>query len=697
MKLKQQNANVLKIATLLATAGLFAIVSPAAIAADPYPNKQAAKDANVPVKPSEDSGLNSVAISDSYTAGGALASGFNSVAVGVEAEALKQYTIAVGSEAKAKVNSAIAIGQEAVSEGVSDVAIGAKTSSAGGSGIAMGYGAQVTTGAQGGTAVGAGSSAEAVHATALGIDSHATGVKSTAIGVHAKASHSDTLAVGNDSIASGERSIAIGGAAVATSRVGIAIGVQANASGGSGVALGRGAKAQDEFSVAIGSAAQTEAATKVTEAEVNGITYSGFAGSENIATVSFGTAGETGIKRSLVNVAAGRISETSTDAINGSQLYLVANQVGDNKIDIEGNKTNIAKNAEEIAKGLNFEDKAGNSTNTKLGGTLQIHNGSDNTVVTVSEGNVTIDVAQDQNLNSTTYENVVISKTGLDLGGTKATNMADGVVSADSKDGVNGSQLHATNVKVEKNAGDIVTNAGNIAKNAGDIAKLDKRVTQHDTDIKAAKTEVVAGRNVSVNKSVGKNGQDIYEVNANAPTLQAGKNIQLETIEMEGTPVGYVINAVAEKTTVVGDGQYITVSTNQIDGGTEYKVQLDSTINDRLNQVEVNKAAIATNTASINGLNGRVSHVEHKLNQLQEADKELKAGVAGAMAMAGIDRPNEANKSLVGLSVGGYDGQHAVALGYATNSDNNKWSVKGTVSFDTQKNVGYNTSVMYQW
>lgn len=78
-------------------------------------------------------------------------------------------------------------------------------------------------------------------------------------------------------------------------------------------------------------------------------------------------------------------------------------------------------------------------------------------------------------------------------------------------------------------------------------------------------------------------------------------------------------------------------------------------------------------------------------------NKDLRAGIAGATAIGFLQRPNEAGKSIVSAAVGGYRGQQAVAVGYAHNSDNNKWSIKTGVSVNTRKDVNWGGSVGYQW
>ena len=172
-------------------------------------------------------------------------------------------------------------------------------------------------------------------ATALGRQSAATGGASTAIGSGAQASAQNATALGGGANASGNTSIAIG--------------AQSKASEGQSVAIGRGAVADTSDSVALGSYSKTEAAVGTSSATVNGVTYGGFAGAAPVGTVSVG---DTGAERTITNVAAGRITSTSTDAINGSQLYQVASQANGNSTQINNINNRIDDMDKDLRAGI---------------------------------------------------------------------------------------------------------------------------------------------------------------------------------------------------------------------------------------------------------------------------------------------------------------------------------------------------------
>jgi autotransporter adhesin len=120
-----------------------------------------------------------------------------------------------------------------------------------------------------------------------------------------------------DSSASGTDSVAIGPQSVASGTSSLAAGLGSAATGQGAVALGQGAQANNANDVALGSGSVTQAAVATTGTDIQGQHYS-FAGTAPVGTVSVGAAGA---ERTITNVAAGRISASSTDAINGSQLY----------------------------------------------------------------------------------------------------------------------------------------------------------------------------------------------------------------------------------------------------------------------------------------------------------------------------------------------------------------------------------------
>ena len=478
-------------------------------------------------------GANSSATNASTALGdGSKATGLNATALGWNANAAGRADVFIGKQAGAGTAntsnfSNIGIGEGAVrnagsaTKDVNNI-IGIGTGAAEGiqanHNIAMGAHANGTgagaaaVNTTNNVAIGERTRASGGNSIAVGNRTKAEGVAAIALGVAANAAGQNGFAAGQNTVASESGTIAIGGApqaasaAQATGVQGVAIGQQSQASHTASLALGKGAKAKHNNAVALGADSETETAVGTTSATVNGITYSGFAGTAPTSTVSVGNGS---LKRTVTNVAAGRINKTSTDAINGSQLYLTQEKIG-----------NIGNTTKNILGGNAAMDADGNLTMTNIGGTGKntIHeaiqaannnanaanagfkiaaNGdaagitadnktikpdetltikgtgtgafsnydSDNIQTQVSaDGTVTVGLKKDLTVNSVTAGDSKldtngltitggpsVTKTGIDAGSKKITNVADGTIAANSKDAINGGQLHTALNNINSN------------------------------------------------------------------------------------------------------------------------------------------------------------------------------------------------------------------------------------------------------
>ena len=272
-------------------------------------------------------------------------------------------------------------------------------------------------------AIGQAAKASGQNSNAYGSQANASGTSSLAVGTGSVASGDSAVAIGNDSTVTGGSAVAIGASATSTGKWSTALGDSANAKGEKSVALSKDSYAKDDNSVALGSGTITRSATQENTATVNGITYSGFAGNTPVAVVSVGsdktetytppdhsTPGRTVTitphTRQIINVGAGEISATSTDAINGSQLYMIADQVGKNKTRID----NIR------ARSTDVKVKAGDNIN------VQEAYDDANQVRTY-----TVSTTKDIKADSYTVNNssVQINQNGINAGDKNITNVAD--------------------------------------------------------------------------------------------------------------------------------------------------------------------------------------------------------------------------------------------------------------------------------
>uniref|UniRef100_UPI0035A09618 hypothetical protein n=1 Tax=Glaesserella sp. TaxID=2094731 RepID=UPI0035A09618 len=319
--------------------------------------------------------------------GGSVVDGAQAIAIGINAKAQKLNSVAIGNASTVTNDNATAIGVSSVAAGVQATALGALANAEADQSVAIGRGAKTistvsATGARSGggiaigrdaNASGAGASAMGINAVAvahgiaigtnanvagassisIGTGSNSSGINSVSVGARAKSLGDNTVAVGQASNASGKSAVAVGDGANSSNNQTVAVGTSSkasaqgatafgdstNASGINSLALGIASKASQENTVSIGASADASKAnaialgaasttltdaTKETQAIIGGITYDGFATRATVATGDQVSVGAAGSERQIKHVAAGNISETSTDAINGSQLYIIA-------------------------------------------------------------------------------------------------------------------------------------------------------------------------------------------------------------------------------------------------------------------------------------------------------------------------------------------------------------------------------------
>ncbi|WP_439243303.1 ESPR-type extended signal peptide-containing protein, partial [Lonepinella sp. BR2474] len=313
------------------------------------------------------------AFSASTASSGATASGSNAAAYGINANASGAQGTALGSGAKASGNQATAVGADSVATGYAAIAIGgddidqarpalAKLPEFNGS-VNMLY-------SNGSTATYVPTIASGHVATAIGVAAQASGLASNAYGINAWATGTSGIAFGTLARQSGDNSIAIGTTANAQADDAVALSPKANATGVKSLAIGYNASANQENATAIGTNAQAThigsvalGTDSVTKAYTNGKAETatswkaptdnsgvggttGTSGSQVLefagakSTTNVLSVGDSGKERQIVNVAPGQLTATSTDAVNGSQLYAVATYTGHN---IQANGANTSR------------------------------------------------------------------------------------------------------------------------------------------------------------------------------------------------------------------------------------------------------------------------------------------------------------------------------------------------------------------
>ncbi|WP_429609838.1 ESPR-type extended signal peptide-containing protein [Variovorax sp. W2I14] len=363
---------------------------------------------------------------------GTSASGQNATAVGALALASAAQAVAIGNSAKASALNAIAMGTNATADSADAVSIGNGSTATGGKAVAIGSG-NVANG-NGAVAIGDPNTATGDGAIANGKDNTATGNGSVAMG------NTNKVGGGGQDVSvpgtAAQGAVGIGFQNTVVGQGSVAIGSTSKALAAGAVAFGDTAVANNAGDVALGSGSVTATAVGTPSATINGKLYN-FQGIAPTSTVSVGAGGA---ERTITNVAAGRISGTSTDAINGSQLFATNSAIEDVAA-TAGKGWNLSANGEATPQ------------NIAPGGTADFANGS-NTTVTRTGNQIRVDVSADPVFNSVTTGNTKIDNggltivggpsvttTGINAGGTQITNVAPGVAGTD---GVNVDQLNTT-------------------------------------------------------------------------------------------------------------------------------------------------------------------------------------------------------------------------------------------------------------
>ena len=450
-----------------------------------------AKDGNIFGDGSSIDGYQSQAIGDNNHLSGEQLSavGMNNIVTGNHSHAYGGGNNVTGDQATAVGHYNLVKGHNATSIGYDNKVL---------SNEGTGVGERVEVSGLNASAFGSLAKATAESALALGSGSQATADSAVAVGNDSVASQKSSVAVGQSSKADGVFGTALGDSSNALANGSVAISVDSQAKGINSMAMGRNALTTHDNSVALGAGSVSKIEKPVNEATVQSITYSGFAGNAPVATVSVGSEGK---ERQLVNVGAGEISATSTDAINGSQLYLVADQVGKNAQGIKDNAKAIIDNTKAIQT---------NTADIRSAEALIDKNAKD-----IAENTKYIQAVEKKLPEVTAGDNVTVTSS-TDANG-KVTYT---VSSKDFQPAIDKVEAKADkNTKaIETNAKDIADNKASIADNAANISHNSARINA--VEVEAKKHSVVkAGKNTTITQTIGSKGEAVYTVDANVDHL----------------------------------------------------------------------------------------------------------------------------------------------------------------------------------
>ncbi|GEG67201.1 YadA-like family protein [Escherichia coli] len=551
-------------------------------------------------------GLNAIAVGRSSSAAGekaialgnaAKATEIMSIALGDTANASKAYSMALGASSVASEENAIALGRSSVASGTDSLAFGRQSLASAANAIAMGA---ETEAAENATAIGNNAKAKGTNSMAIGFGSLADKVNTIALGNGSQALADNAIAIGQGNKADGVDAIALGNGSQSRGLNTIALGTASNATGDKSLALGSNSSANGINSVALGA--------------------DSIADLDNTVSV-----GNSSLKRKIVNVKNGAIKSDSYDAINGSQLYAISDSV---------------------AKRLGGGSAVDVDDGTVTAPTYNLKNGSKNNVgaaLAVLDENT---LQWDQTKGKYSAAHGTSSPTASVI-----TDVADGTISASSKDAVNGSQLKATNDDVEANTANIATNTSNIATNTASIATNTTNITNltdsvgdlkddallwndaknafsaaHDKDTTSKITNVKDG-DLTAGSTDAVNGSQLKTTNDAVATNTTNIATNTSNIATNTTNISTLTETVTnlgedalkwDKDNGVFTAAHGTEATSKITNVKDADLTADSTDAVNGSQLKTTNDAVATNTTNIANNTSNISNLTETVTNLGE-------------------------------------------------------------------------------
>jgi hypothetical protein len=595
-------------------------------------------------------GTNSIAGGEYSTAAGR-----NSVAIGSSAQALRDNNFAIGSQARANGEDALAFGNGAYAESSSTIAIGKTVKAEADSTVAIG----VRTNASGNSTV------------AIGRDNSVSAANTTVIGSNngsIAADQSVVVGYNNAVVGTDPEQLVFGSNSKTQGQGAIAVGTHTEATAMDALAIGNNALADNANSVAIGSNSVTDGVVNTASASIGGKTYT-FAGTNALSTLSVGSDarssanGAANYKRTITNVAAGRISDTSTDAINGSQLNAAVKAIDKNHQDIKDTAIGLQMLGDvvadhEVAIAANKQAAADAMAEAKKHGSVVA---GDNVVVTTStnsNGGVEYKVAtkKDVDLSSASFGSVsdpvhnVITKDGMGVfdGDVDTQYKASGMV-IENRDNLDTATHDINGVTADSNnrhvafttdgidvGSQVINNvkAGVKDTDAVNYKQLKDSISTESV-VSDSRIDNIASVGVLNGKSTGDaNAQyGVYVSRTTVDAIAKGSNrfagddvikverwvapsnvADLTTFKYDGnkaatkTPLTYKANGTTE-TTMLADGLDFTNGSNttasvDANGVVKYDLNKDITVDSvKAGKVVADKANIAGVTIDSNGIN----------------------------------------------------------------------------------------------
>ncbi|WP_068449321.1 OmpA family protein [Caviibacter abscessus] len=437
---------------------------------------------------------------------------------------------------------------------------------------------------------------------AIGDYSFAKKGVSMAIGHYAVAKENSAMAIGVGALASGEKSLAMMRQSAALGKYSISIGTVSAATKEKSIALGHGAVTKHENAISLGADSEDKEFVAKPSLTYNGINYKDFKGSGNNTNVlkkkaednnsknrSVLSIGKKDYERQLVNLAPGEISETSTDAINGSQIYSILKNGGFHLKTTNVETSNTSKDG--------FV-RFGDSVNVEAGSNLKLkfettNNGNDPKKYKLT---YSLDTKLSGIESISGPKNVIITfkEDSLSLNNKKITDLADGV---NDKDAVNKSQLD----KIEKELKALIERPITIKADKGTELK-----------VKLGDTVTLAGDNNIISTET-KEAKNVSSLKHSSKTLKGATNSFAGSVTISGNEEKIKKIAI-DSVKVVQDGNNITVTPKKEKNDTEitYKVKLNDSLRD-MQKISFKDSKVELSTTGLDSGNNPLINVKSEL------------------------------------------------------------------------------------
>lgn len=618
------------------------------------------------------------------------------------------------------------------------IAIGPKATAKGDNSVAIGLGAGLQGSGFFSIATGYFSNAKGNHSIAIGYISEAIGDRSVALGIRSEAKDIDAVAIGNRARAEKQGSMALGAFAKAKERGSLALGIESQANTANSVALGL-------YSIAdVGAGEEGKYFGVGKNTDEDSATWKSKAGAVSVGGKIDIQGQKFHLTRQITNVAAGT---QDTDAVNVAQLKSLkdySDKTFASKTELNNITNNLNSKVSDVTGKNNIKVESDPSDNTKKIVSLKqkidltddgsIKFGDGKTEITknkitskdlVAKGDKQVTISGDkgtvEGLTNTTWDknNIVENRAATEgqlqslqnnlennLNNTIGTTLGNYKIKGD--DGVHNIYDSKTlTIKGDTNIKTKATEDGNL-----DI-KLSKKLNLKDGSItlnnaKLDENGLTVGDNVQITKDVVQNG----DVKLTKDGLNNGGNKITKVADGEAdddaATVGQLKNIAVgasgvkesdkkddwakEKPKATGKNS-VSIAGGSTDGGRSNTVSVGAPGHERTIS-NVAPGVLNSDAATVGQLKAGLNNVYGKLDEYK---KDSRAGTASAMAIGNLPQSTIPGKGMVSLGGGFYDGESAMAIGLSKMSDDGKWVVKGSASYDSQENAGAAVSVGFHF